>query len=294
MGYLHINNLYKAQEVLLFKEVYALEKVDGTSTHIKYKVTRQPQLSFFSGCIKHENFTNLFNQEEILANLPKVDDIIIYGEGYGGKVQGQSKKYGSNLKFIAFDVKIGDCWLDVPTAEKIVKRCGLTFVPYIKCSTDLDILTEERDKPSVVAEWAGNHNQTREGIVIRPLIELRKNNNERVIAKYKNDDFRETKKKRQIKDPKKLEVLKQAQDIATEWVTINRLKHVLDKIHSKNQQPPSIENMREILISMCEDIKREARGEIAWSKPVEKEINRQTAIIFKKYFQKLTQQLTQK
>ena len=31
MGYLHIENLYKAQDILLFRECYALEKVHGTA-----------------------------------------------------------------------------------------------------------------------------------------------------------------------------------------------------------------------------------------------------------------------
>ena len=36
MGYMRIDNLYKNQAVLSFKEVYALEKVHGTSAHIHY------------------------------------------------------------------------------------------------------------------------------------------------------------------------------------------------------------------------------------------------------------------
>jgi hypothetical protein len=34
MGYAHINNLYKDQEILIFKHVWALEKIHGTSAHI--------------------------------------------------------------------------------------------------------------------------------------------------------------------------------------------------------------------------------------------------------------------
>ena len=36
MGYLHIENLYKNQTVLMFKELYALEKLHGTSAHIRW------------------------------------------------------------------------------------------------------------------------------------------------------------------------------------------------------------------------------------------------------------------
>ncbi len=35
MGYLHIDNLYKNQTIRLFRECYALEKVHGTSAHVR-------------------------------------------------------------------------------------------------------------------------------------------------------------------------------------------------------------------------------------------------------------------
>ena len=63
MGYLHIHNLYKDQTILLFKEVYALEKIHGTSSHITF--TREtatlapeipPKLTFFSGGESHQRF----------------------------------------------------------------------------------------------------------------------------------------------------------------------------------------------------------------------------------------------
>ena len=46
MGYLHIPNLYKAQEILMFKRCYALEKIHGTSAHIAWDGNH---IRFFSG-----------------------------------------------------------------------------------------------------------------------------------------------------------------------------------------------------------------------------------------------------
>ena len=37
MGYAHIDNLYKEQTILMFRECYALEKIHGTSAHISWK-----------------------------------------------------------------------------------------------------------------------------------------------------------------------------------------------------------------------------------------------------------------
>lgn len=37
MSYMHIDNLYKSQTLLMFRECYALEKIHGTSAHVMWK-----------------------------------------------------------------------------------------------------------------------------------------------------------------------------------------------------------------------------------------------------------------
>ena len=106
MAYLSIDNLYKAQTILLFKECYALEKIHGTSAHITY---RENQLTFFSGGSSHENFVKLFDRDKLLEKFIQIGqtDIVVYGEAHGGKMQGMRETYGNELKFVAFEVKIG-------------------------------------------------------------------------------------------------------------------------------------------------------------------------------------------
>jgi hypothetical protein len=50
------------------------------------------------------------------------------------------KTYGDKLRFVAFEVKIGDKWLNVPSAESIVTSFGLDFVPYEKIPTTIESL----------------------------------------------------------------------------------------------------------------------------------------------------------
>jgi len=281
MGYLHIDNLYKNQEILMFKECYAMEKIHGTSAHISYK---DKALTFFSGGSKHETFCKLFNKEELIKKFEELnlDNIIVYGEAYGGKLQGMSETYGKELKFIVFDVKIGYSWLTVPDAEKIALNLGLEFVDYTQISTDIIAIDGERIKTSTQAQRNGlEENKIREGIVLRPLIEVKKNNGERIIAKHKNEEFKETKTKRKVMSPEKQKILTQAKEIAEEWVTLMRLSHVLDKIDK-----PCMEKMREIIVAMVEDIKREGKGEIEWSKAVSGAIGKRTAQLTKQYFNK--------
>lgn len=283
MGYLHIDNLYKNQDVLLFRECYVLEKIHGTSAHVAWK---DGKLRFFSGGEDHLKFTGLFNQHTLsmLFKDIETENTVVYGEAYGGKQQGMKDVYGDRLKFVVFDVKIGDCWLTVPRAEKVAKDLGLEFVWYEKCSTNIGILDLARDLPSNQAHrnFMG-YGKKSEGIVIRPLIELTKNNGSRVIAKHKNMEFQEYRTQRKIKPEQDLELLEKVKDICLEWVTENRLSNIL----SHMQEPIGIEATGNIIRYMQEDIQREAKDEILESKLLWKAVARETALMFKRRIAKV-------
>jgi hypothetical protein len=283
MGYMHINNLYKDIDILMFKECYALEKIHGTSAHISLK---NGNMIYFSGGMPYNTFISIFNIEKIEKNFkdnfPDMD-ITVYGEAYGGKCQGMSETYGKDAKFVAFDVKVGDNWLSVPDAEDVVKKLELEFVDYVKISTDLEKIDFERDKPSTQAIRNGMGNdKLREGVVLRPLIELRKNNGNRIIVKHKRAEFLETATKRKV-EPDKLKVLTEADEIAKEWVTPMRLSHVLDKLNN----PTEIEKTPVVIKAMIEDITREAEGEIIISPVVIKGIGKYTANLYKEKISKI-------
>jgi hypothetical protein len=276
MGYMHIDNLYKAQEILLFREAYALEKIHGTSTYLSWK---DQALHFSSGGVSHQSFVALFKQEELVELLKTKDypEMVVFGEGYGGKCQGMSATYGKQLRFVAFEVKIGEFWLSVPQAEEIVQSWGLEFVPYAKVSTDLASLDAERDAPSVQAIRNGiSEPKIREGIVLRPLIEVQKNNGERIIAKHKRSEFSERATIPEV-DPTKRQILEQAEAIALEWVTPMRLQHVLDKLNN----PRELSAIPEVIKAMIEDVVRESTGEIMDSKDARKAIGARACKLYK-------------
>lgn len=276
MGYLDIDNLYKAQDILLFKECYALEKIHGTSAHVAWK---DGAVRYFAGGERHENFVALFDNAALTAAFVASGqpEVIIYGEAYGGKCQGMSATYGKQLRFIAFDVKIGKCWLAVPQAEEFVKPFGIEFVSWEKIPTTVAAIDAARDKPSMQANLNGcGSDKPREGVVLRPLIEVMKNNGERVIAKHKNDAFKETKTARPL-DPDKLKVLTDAQAIADEWVTEMRLTHVLDSLGPD----VGIERTPDVIRAMVADVEREGSSEIVASKDARRAIGTRCAIMFK-------------
>lgn len=279
MGYAKIKNLYQQTDILMLKEVFCLEKIHGSSSWLNYSGSKG--LTFYAGGVGQSEFEALFNKNELLEKFKELYDefpITVYGEVYGGKCQKMSETYGKSLRFVAFEVKFNDKWLSVPQAEDVVKKLGLEFVFYTKTSTELEALNFERDRDSEQGIRNGMGNHPSEGIVIRPLIELTKNNGERLIAKYKKENFRETKSPRPVNE-EKLAILKCAEAIAEEWVTVERLHHVVDKLGVGIEIEPT--NIPTIIRSMLEDVRREAEGEIEWSKEADRAIGKATAQMVK-------------
>ena len=286
MAYAHIENLYRNQDILMFKECYALEKIHGTSAHVAW---RDGGLSFFSGGVNHDAFVRLFDIEALSAILVGMEigktSVTVYGEAYGGKCQGMSATYGKDLKFVAFDVKVGDVFLSIPNAADVATKLGLEFVDYRRVSTDLAVLDAERDRPSEQAFRNGVADRDndgtwkiREGVVLRPLVEVCRagRENGRIVAKHKRPEFSERKTVPPV-DQAKRQVMEDAERIASEWVTPMRLEHVLDHIGN----PTDMAATGAVIAAMIEDVEREAKGEIAESAEARKAIGKATARMFK-------------
>ncbi len=195
---------------------------------------------------------------------------------------GMRTTYGDALRFIAFDVQIGETWLSVPDADQVVAGLGLEFVPFVEVSTDLADLDRERDAPSIVAQRRGcGDTRLREGVVLRPPVEVTLNNGHRVVAKHKRETFSERATPQKVVDPAKLTVLAEAQAIAQEWVTPMRLAHVLDKL----PRPLDMRTTPRVIAAMIADIYREARGEVVESRDATTAIGRRTACMFREWLQ---------
>jgi len=234
----------------------------------------------------------LFDQEDLKRRFLEAgpEKMMVFGEAYGGKQQGMKDTYGPKLKFIAFDVKVGEIgedngvWLGVESANMMVDKLGLEFVAWNKVSTDLASLDAERDLPSRQSVRNGiTEPKMAEGVVLRPPIEVRTNNGGRLIAKHKRPEFSERKSKKDTEvNPEKLEILTKATAIAEEWVTPMRLDHVLDKLQASLGRPASNEDTRAVINAMIEDVTREAKGEIVESKEAVKAIGSATSRLFMK------------
>lgn len=277
VGYLHIDNLYKNQTILLFRECYALEKIHGTSAHIRWSDGR---VTLSSGGESHARFAALFDAEALSDAFRAIGhpSVTVYGEAYGGRQQKQAWRYGAELRFVAFDVQVGECWLAVPQAQDVVNKLGLQFVDVNQTPTELAALDAQRDASSTQAMRNGVDGiRPREGVVLRPLIELTRNDGQRIIAKHKRDDERETKTPRAVVDPAKFASLTDAAAIADEWVTPARLAHVIDKL----PRGIGMEATADVIRAMIGDVLREAAGEIVDSREARAAIGKRAAQLFK-------------
>lgn len=257
--------------------------VHNTSAHISWDGEK---VTFFSGGENYTNFVALFDREQLTAKFQELVGIrrcTIYGEAYGGKQQRMAHTYGDKLKFITFDVAMGQLdapttmhWLDVPAAADFVKKFGLEFVDYTEIECTVEAMDRERDRPSTQAVRNGiTEPKPREGVVLRPLQETEIHGT-RVIAKHKIAQFGETKTPRTV-DESKLRVLHIAQEIATEWVTENRMDHVLDRLGN----PTELKMIPKVMEAMIEDVCREAKDEIADNPDTRKAIGVRAAMMYK-------------
>jgi hypothetical protein len=268
MGYLHINNLYRDQQILQFKRIYALEKIHGTSAHISWNNGR---VGFFSGGESYDRFVNLFNpdalEEAFLAKFgSEPRHVIIYGEAYGGKQQGMSATYGPDLKFVAFDVNIDGSWLQVEQAHNFVRHFGIEFVDYEQIDSTLAEIDRCRDLPSTQAARNGAadaHLTIREGVVLRPVFEVTLNNGARLIAKHKRDEFRESKSPAVEKNP---ELKLRASAFVEEHVTAMRFEHVVDQlIRERENKLVEMTDIPALIELMRQDVLREEGDGLAFN-----------------------------
>jgi RNA ligase len=303
MGYQKICNLYRFPDYLrIFKEVHVLEKIDGTSSHLEIHTTPDDgcNISLFHGGGDKYTFRNLFDLDKIkdiyLNSEIECDGgfkkrffgkhITLYGEFFGGKIQGLSKTYGTAGAFVVFDVKLrnallGDVnsnnWMDVDAAERTAKAFGLDFVWHTVCENTIENLNKYRDQPSQEGIRRGCGERKAEGIVTKPLVTVYDCNGGRYVFKHKRDDNRETKSTREVDPSRELEVFK-GQAVADEFVTKERLRHILDK-----GGWTTLQDIPAVIAAMQNDIALECSGEYIPSKFVDKAIGGRTVTLYREH-----------
>lgn len=110
--------------------------------------------------------------------------VILFGEGYGPKIQ-NGGNYRNDPSFILFDVYISGNYQPRESVEDIARSFGIDVVPIILEGTIQEAVDFVKTKPKSTFGTA-----MMEGLVGRPKVELKDRCGKRVIVKIKVCDFK--------------------------------------------------------------------------------------------------------
>lgn len=167
------------------------EKVDGTNVRVHWngeKVTfggrtEDAQMSIF---LLHR-LEQLFPRVHFQTHFPLPDytDVMLFGEGYGAKIQKGGGNYNpAGCDFVLFDVMVGGVFLERHNIEDVAQKMGLRVVPILGKGSLEDAIA--LTKASFDSAWGAFK---AEGLVMRPATELFTRRGHRIITKVKHKDF---------------------------------------------------------------------------------------------------------
>lgn len=164
------------------------EKVDGTNIRVMCGVgqvefggrTANAQIPAQLVARLNDRFLPIQDKLREIFNA----DAVLYGEGYGAKIQKVGGNYRADQDFVLFDVRVGKWWLQRADVEDVAQKLGIDTVPVIGEGTLHDAVAMA--KAGIRSTWG---NFEAEGIVARPKVELMTRGGDRLIAKIKCRDF---------------------------------------------------------------------------------------------------------
>ena len=190
-----IEGSYRDETVEFLKDNQWLctEKIDGANVGIVWdghKVSYQGRteraqipadlmnslIELFGGTANEELFEQTFGETQA----------ILFGEGYGPKIQKGGGKYRSDVSFILFDVYMPETniWLKRDAIEDVGRTFNVDVVPIVLTGTLQEAVDFVKSKPKSTMGTADM-----EGLVCKPLVDLLNRKGDCVIVKIKVEDF---------------------------------------------------------------------------------------------------------
>ena len=138
-----------------------------------------------------EAFTRI--KEDGTKEEPEME-CIIFGETYGRGMQAPGGRYcKTHLKFICFDIKIGNTWLKRDAVETICSKLGIDVVPDLGEMTLDEAI--EKVKTGFTSQVSEDPTLIAEGIVLRAPLGILDRMGRRIVTKVKHKDFQDLQKK---------------------------------------------------------------------------------------------------
>jgi hypothetical protein len=287
--YPHLESLYKHAEILDEEEVIVTEKLHGTNGRIGYvegKVVVGSRNRNLSAGDDNAGFYDWVQKmcipqkmEEKLSQEQKDQGIIFCGEFFGGNIQ-KEIKYHDEKDFRVFAIRVGEDFIPWDAIYTTCAGLAMGVVPVIYTGKpDRAKLVDLRQGPSMI-----NPKEPREGIVVVPTVPKRDRKGEWMIYKLKSPEFEERASLSHSKPNLDNGAYLSARAFANEFVTEQRLSHVIDHLKEQGTEASTIKEIRFVLEEMSRDIKREGEKQIPenvkWD-IIAREITRLTSAMYR-------------
>lgn len=168
------------------------EKVDGTNIRVHWdghKVEfggRTDKAQIPTQLLERlEKLFGGYENEQIFEQKFGDKDVILFGEGYGVKIQ-NGGLYRNDVDFILFDVMICDNYQPRENVEEIAQYFGIDIVPIVLEGTLKDGVDYVKNNTKSIVALNGAE---MEGLVGRPKFEVKDRCGNRIIVKIKRRDF---------------------------------------------------------------------------------------------------------
>jgi len=188
--YIIMEGDYSKEEFRSIRFWSITEKIDGTNIRVLFN----GESVEFRGRTDNAqipatlvaNLIDTFLVENLKKQFPDSTDVILYGEGYGPKIQKGGGLYREDTGFILFDVVVHGIWLTRDSVTDIANKLCIDLVPLLPLSTVTQAIDYVKSFPkSVVAK----QEKEIEGVVARaePLVLYR--DGTPVMWKLKCNDY---------------------------------------------------------------------------------------------------------
>lgn len=174
------------------------EKIDGTNVRVHYQPAAEVPVQFLGRTDNAQMPTHLlarlqamFPLEVLQAAFPEAEDVWLFGEGYGPKIQ-NGGNYRRDPNFRLFDVVVGKWWLEWAAVEDVAAKLGIAHVPVFARGVTLEDAIALVGGSSAVtwSERGPEYFFQHEGVVCRTEPLLLTRSGQRLMWKLKAKDFR--------------------------------------------------------------------------------------------------------
>lgn len=163
------------------------EKIDGTNIRVIWDGHRvrfggrtdDAQMPTFL----MDALVDMFPEELMEQNFQDTE-VILYGEGYGPKIQKGGGNYRKDPSFILFDVRVGKWWLEFASIQQVAGDLGIASVPVAMVGSVHEAIAKvsEGMKSAFGDFWA-------EGLVGKAPLGLLSRSGDRIVMKVKHKDL---------------------------------------------------------------------------------------------------------